>query len=110
MEHLVKFTTAEGRDGHHYADSLDAALSFVERLRNNEEADHVRVFRLQEVPIEFKAYYKVEVRPGEAPAGESGDADEGEAAPEATAAQPAAVPGVPGEPPQEGTRRIFARG
>ena len=63
MEHLVRFTTAEGRDGHHYAESLDAALAFVERLRNSEEASDVRVFRLREVPIEFRAYYKVEIRP-----------------------------------------------
>lgn len=62
MDHLVRFTTAEGRDGHHYADGLDAALAFVERLRNSEEASAVRVFRLREVPIEFKAYYKVEIR------------------------------------------------
>lgn len=62
MDHLVRFTTAEGREGHHYADGLDAALSFVERLRNSEEASDVRVFRLREVPLEFRTYVKVEVR------------------------------------------------
>jgi hypothetical protein len=68
VEHLVKFTSAEGRDGFHTAESLDGALKFVERLRNNEEVGNVRLFRLQEVPIEFKAYYKVEIRGAEAPA------------------------------------------
>lgn len=61
MEHLVRFTTAEGREGQHAAPSLDDALKFVERLRNNEEASEVRVFRMQEVPISFRAYYRVEL-------------------------------------------------
>jgi hypothetical protein len=74
VEHLVRFTTAEGREGHHYAESLEEALKFVERLRNAEEAQDVRVFKLREVPIEFRAYYKVELRtldaaePDESPA------------------------------------------
>ena len=63
MDHLVRFTTSEGRDAQHVAGSLDDALRFVERLRNTEEASVVKVFRLQEVPISFKTYYKVEVRP-----------------------------------------------
>lgn len=61
MEHLVRFTTAEGRDGLHYADGLEEALRFVERVRNAEEAAQVRVFRLHEVPIQFRTYYKVEL-------------------------------------------------
>ena len=64
MEHVVRFTTTEGRDAQHVAKSLEDALRFVELLRNNEEASVVRVFRLQEVPIAFKTYYKVELRPG----------------------------------------------
>ena len=65
MEHLVKFQSAEGREGQHTAASLDDALRFVERLRNSEDASDVRVFRMNEIPIEFKTYYKVEVRPGD---------------------------------------------
>ena len=64
MEHVVRFTTTEGRDAQHIAKTLEDALRFVERLRNNEEASVVRVFRMQEVPITFKTYYKVELRPG----------------------------------------------
>jgi hypothetical protein len=63
VDHLVRFTTSEGRDAQHVAGSLDEALRFVERLRNTEEASVVKVFRMQEVPISFKTYYKVEVRP-----------------------------------------------
>jgi hypothetical protein len=63
VEHLVRFTTSEGREGQHTAEALDDALRFVERLRNAEDIREVRVFRMQEVPIEFRTYYKVEVRP-----------------------------------------------
>ena len=63
MDHLVRFTTSEGRDAQHVAGSLEDALRFVERLRNTEEASVVKVFRMLQVPISFKTYYKVEVRP-----------------------------------------------
>lgn len=76
MEHLVRFTSAEGRDGFHSANSLDEAVKFVERLRNSEEVDNVRLYRLQEIPIEFKAYFKVEVRPGEGGPGQPGPTGE----------------------------------
>jgi hypothetical protein len=66
VEHVVRFTTTEGRDAQHVTKTLEDALRFVERLRNNEEASVVRVFRMQEVPITFKTYYKVELRPGAA--------------------------------------------
>lgn len=63
MEHLVRFTSPEGRDAYHQAANFDEALKFVERLRNNEGVDNVRLFRLHEIPLEFRAYYRVEVRP-----------------------------------------------
>lgn len=64
MEYLIRFTSAEGRDGHHNAEDLDTALQFAERVRNTEEATEVQVYRLQPVPIRFKACYKVEVEQG----------------------------------------------
>jgi hypothetical protein len=114
VEHLVKFTSAEGRDGFHTAGSLEDALKFVERLRNSEEVGNVRLFRLQEVPIEFKAYYKVEIRGADAPAGGS----QPEEAAEAVESLPAPVPpseddesGLVGAPSGDGTsRRLFGRG
>lgn len=63
MEHLVRFNSPEGRDAYHQAANLDEALKFVERLRNNEGVDSVRLFRLHEIPLEFRAYYRVEVKP-----------------------------------------------
>lgn len=120
MEHLVKFTTAEGREGQHVADGLDDALRFVERLRNTEEVSAVRVFRMQEVPIEFRTYYKVELKAGEAaePSDEAEAVEsEGEPAPDGQGetAQPlVATPSVAPEPAENGAterdRKLFARG
>jgi hypothetical protein len=119
VEHLVRFTTAEGRDGHHYATGLDEALKFVERLRNTEATSEVRLYRLQTVPIEFKAYYKVELRVGDAEHSEP-DAAPARVAPMPPAAAavdgaaaPAAASAVPGpsESPDNGNpRRLFTRG
>ena len=61
MTHMVIFRTPEGKAGYHHADDLDAALRFVERLRNIEGVTDARVFQLHEVPIEFRQYYRVEV-------------------------------------------------
>lgn len=61
MSHMVIFRNAEGKPGYHQADSLDEAVRFVERLRNQEQVTDSRIFRMQEVPIEFKTYVKVEV-------------------------------------------------
>jgi hypothetical protein len=113
VEHLVKFTTAEGREGQHVAEDLDEALRFVERLRNTEEVSGVRVFRMQEIPIEFRAYYKVELKSGEAAAEPESLADE-DAEQDAHGEQPlvaspsSAAEEAAGTGP--GERRLFARG
>lgn len=108
MQHLVSFKTAEGRDGHHMASSLEEAVQFVERLRNSEGASDVQLFRLTQVPIEFKTYYRVEVNGAEV----SAPAPTVNAAPTPT---PAPAPGE--EPPAEqlpesapaNGRRLFSR-
>ena len=61
MPHMVIFRSADGKPGYHQAESLDDAIRFVEHLRNNEQVSEARIFRLAEVPIEVKTYYKVEV-------------------------------------------------
>lgn len=105
MDHLVTFRTAEGRDGSHTAESLDEALRFVERLRNNEGASDVRLFRMQEIPIEFKPYYKVEV----------GESRAEEPVPEPAEAVAEAEVALAGSANGEGdgqdpSRRLFNRG
>lgn len=86
MPHMVVFRSTEGKPGYHQADALEDAVKFVERLRNQENVTEARIFRMQEVPIEFKTYYRVEVNASsEAPEAPAAD-DEGDAPTEGAAA------------------------
>lgn len=58
---MVIFRSADGKPGYHQAETLEEAVAFVERLRNEDQVADARVFRMEEVPIEFKVYYRVEV-------------------------------------------------
>ena len=58
---MVIFRRPDGKPGYHQADSVDDAVRFAEMLRNQEKVTDARIFRMEEVPIEFRAYYKVEV-------------------------------------------------
>jgi hypothetical protein len=70
MEHVVFFPAADGAPAFRRLASLDEAVRLVEHLRNVEGVTSVSVHALTEVPLAFRAYYKVEV-PGEAPAAEA---------------------------------------
>ena len=61
MTHMVMFRSADGKPGYHHTDSLDEAIGFVEHLRNQEQVPEARIFRMEEIPIAVKTYYKVEV-------------------------------------------------
>ena len=61
MTHMVIFRSPEGKPGYHQAEGLDEAMRFAEMLRNQEHVTDARIFRMDEVPIEFKTYYRVEV-------------------------------------------------
>ena len=115
MDHLIRFTTAEGVEGTHHATGLDDAVAFAERVRNAEGATDVRLYRLVEVPIEFRPYYRVEVQGGETrdvPAAAATPV-----APEAAGPPPIPVDGgprlVPHTPADAGAatngRRLFTR-
>lgn len=78
MPHMVVFRTNEGKAGYHMEETLDGAVRFVEHLRNIEQVAESKVYRMHEVPIEFKVMYKVEVS-GSA-ASESADAGSGDGA------------------------------
>ncbi len=83
MGHAVHYRDDDGEQRFEDVDSLEAALAFVETLRNDRDVTDVRVFR--QVPIEFKTYYRVTV------AGE----DE---TPAAAAQTPLSVPDEPPAP------------
>ena len=59
MGHAVHYRNAAGESRLEDVSSLSAAVELVERLRNQDGAQDVRVFR--EVPLEVKTYYKVVV-------------------------------------------------
>ena len=61
MTHMVIFRSPEGKPGYHQAEGLDEAMRFAEMLRNQEQVTDARIFRMDEVPIEFKTYYRVEM-------------------------------------------------
>ena len=65
---MVIFRRSDGKPGYHQADGVDDAVRFVEMLRNQEKVSDARIFRMEEVPIEIRTYYKVEVVPEEADA------------------------------------------
>jgi hypothetical protein len=88
MEHVVFFPAHDGSPAFRRLASLDDAVRFVEHLRNTEGVDRVSVHSLTEVPMAFKAYYKVEM-PESAPA------------PEAAVAPPVAVEAVPVVVPEQ---------
>jgi hypothetical protein len=61
MAYMVIFRRPDGKPGYHQADGVDDAVRFVEMLRNQEKVTDARIFRMEEVAIEIRAYYKVEV-------------------------------------------------
>ena len=61
MEHVVFFPTPDGGAAFRRFAVLDEAVRFVEHLRNVEGVSEVSLHALTEVPLAFRAYYKVEV-------------------------------------------------
>ena len=68
MEHVVFFPAADGSPAFRRVASLDEAVRLVEHLRNVEGVSTVSVHALSEVPLAFRAYYKVEVPAAAVPA------------------------------------------
>lgn len=65
MEHVVFYPAHDGSPAFRRLPTLDEAVRLVEHLRNVEGVAEVSVHALTEVPLAFKAYYRVEV-PGAA--------------------------------------------
>ncbi|TAL22318.1 MAG: hypothetical protein EPN99_06150 [Frankiales bacterium] len=65
MEHVVFFPAPDGTPAFRRVPSLEEAVRLVEHLRNVDGVASASVHALTEVPLAFRAYYKVEV-PAEA--------------------------------------------
>jgi len=61
MEHVVFFPATDGTPTFRRVPSLEEAVRLVEHLRNAEGLSSVSVHALTEVPLAFRAYYRVEV-------------------------------------------------
>ena len=94
MTHMVTYRSVEGQPVYHPTESLEEAARHVEQLRNAGQGADARIFRMEEVPMEVKTYYKVEVSlAGAAPAAASkADSTPAAAAPAAPASAPPAGP------------------
>jgi hypothetical protein len=104
---MVIFRSPEGKPGYHQAEGVDEAMRYTEMLRNQEQVTDARIFRMDEVPIEFKTYFRVELAtPAESATG-VGDAAVAEA-PDG-AAEPAATEDGEPEPAGAAERGTAAR-
>lgn len=99
MTHMVIYRSGDA-PVYHPTESLEEAAHHVEQLRNSGEGADARIFRMEEIPMEVKTYYKVELpgvaapapgaaAPAPAPAPAAAKSD---AAPAADAPAPAAAP------------------
>lgn len=61
MEHVVFFPSSDGTAAFRRLPSLEEAVRLVEHLRNVEGVESVSLHALTEVPLAFRAYYRVEV-------------------------------------------------
>jgi hypothetical protein len=67
---MVIFQNPDGDPGYNQFESVEDAVSFVEKIRNEQGIDSIRIFELNEVKFELKPYFKVELQalnPGAAP-------------------------------------------
>jgi hypothetical protein len=61
MPFMVIYRTSDGSSCFEQADAIDEAALFVERLRNKEGIDQIRIYRMEEISFAFRPYYKVEL-------------------------------------------------
>lgn len=73
---MVIFRTSDGKPGYRQAETISDAITMVERLRNDENAEAVRIYRMEEVAFEFKVRYEVELADGSEVTEAEADLDE----------------------------------
>lgn len=81
MSHMVIFRTPDGKPGYQPADAVEEAVAIVERLRNEDGVENVRIYRMEEVAFEYKPYFRVQLAvadtQSEQPAVDSGEHHDG---------------------------------
>jgi hypothetical protein len=69
VEHVVFFPAPDGTPAFRRFAGLEEAVRFVEHLRNVENVSEASVHALTEVPLAFKAWYRVELPSAAEPSG-----------------------------------------
>lgn len=102
MSHMVIFQTPGGSPGYNQFDSVNEAVAFVEKLRNEQGIENARMFALEEIKFDIKTYYRVELQAlnsgAGAPAGQAAPAGGEPRAFSAPQAQPAPAPAPQAQP------------
>lgn len=94
-QHMVIFQNPDGDPGYNQFDSIEDAVSFVEKIRNEQGIDSIRIFELEEVKFDLKPYYRVELQALKAgPSSSSGPSS----TPSSPAPAPAPAPAAPAPP------------
>src|SRR5215218_2813739 len=103
---MVIFQTPDGNPGYNQFETLDEAVRFVEKLRNEQSVETARMFALDEVKFDFKPYFRVELDPPAVTAGSptespigAGSSSNGASESPAFAPPAAATPPTPPTPP-----------
>ncbi len=100
MSHMVIYRSVDGQPVFHQVENLEDAARHVETLRNAGQGGDARIFRMEEVKIEVKTYYRVEVAAEEAkPAPAAAPAPAPAVASAPVAAAPVATAPAPAAPP-----------
>ena len=100
MEHVVFFPAPDSSPAFRRVPSLEEAVRLVEHLRNVEGVASVSVHALTEVPLAFRAYYRVEM-PAEAAVPQQSSEPEPVPVPEPVAVEAAAPEAAAPEPAAE---------
>jgi len=61
MPFMVIYRMSDGVPRYEQAGAIDEAALFVERLRNKDGIDQIRIYRMEEISFAFRPYYKVEL-------------------------------------------------
>ena len=73
LSHMVIFHTRDGQTGYEEVDELHDAVQLVESLRNRRGVEQARIFEMEEVPFDFRPYFRVELGDEPAPAPDPGE-------------------------------------
>ncbi|MDY7105767.1 MAG: hypothetical protein S0880_31670 [Actinomycetota bacterium] len=61
MSHMVIYRSSDGKPGFQQTEDLADAAAFVENLRNEQNVENARIYRLEQVNFSFEPYYQVRI-------------------------------------------------